>query len=103
VVTLQINIHNMDVASPKQLIDPPERVFTSDTRAKSVTLRGKLTLEDGFQHHAQRRLNNPVLNSRYPKWTQFLAPRFGDVVPPDRLRQIVAASQSFTQTFQIHI
>ena len=93
----------MGVSGLEQFIHAPQRVLASHARTEAVALCGEGSLENRFQHHAQRRLDHPVLDGRYAQGAQLLASRLRDVVPPDRLGPVNAGSQAFVQPCQVRV
>src|SRR6266567_150277 len=100
-VALEVDIDDVDVTSLEQFHHPPQRVLTSPFGAKAVAVRSEVPLEDGFQHHAKRRLYHPVSDRGYSQGTLLSTPQLGNVVPSDSLRPIVASSQLLAQALEI--
>ena len=74
-VALQVGVNHMDVSRLQQFIHTSQRVLTPHARPKAVALCGEVPLVDRFQHHAQCRLDHPVLDGRDSQWTHLLASR----------------------------
>ena len=102
-VATQIGVDHGRVPKIDQAIDGLDRIQRILAGAVRILLGLQVGFEDGFKYQHRRRLNNPVLYGRYPKWTQFPASQLRDVVPSDRLRTVGAAFQTRAQTVQVGV
>src|SRR6266481_5572402 len=102
-VALQISIDDEHRTVLQQLVDPPQGILAAPAGAEAVAVGREVPLEDRFQHHPQRRLNYPVSHRRYAERPLLRAPRFGNVVPANRLRPVLARPQPLAQPTQIVI
>jgi len=102
-VALQIGIDDMRVPGLQEFVHPPQRVLAAPSGAEAVAVLSEVLLEDRFEHHSQGRLNYSVAYGRYPQRTLLLTSRFGNPVPSDRLRPVLARAQLLAQAPQVGV
>ena len=79
------------------IIHLAQRVFATPSGAKAEAAGGEFLLEDRLDDVADRGLHHSVADGGNPQGPLLVAPRFGDVHPPDRLRFVGTAAQRLGQ------
>ncbi len=96
-IAFQIGVHDMHVAGLQQLIDSPQRVFATSSRAKSVAVFCEVTLEDRFDDVHNRRLHDPISHRRNAQRSRLRGARLGNVNASNRLRAVRVRLQRVRQ------
>ena len=90
-----IGIHHVRVASAEESFHFTQCVFASPPRAESITVTDKDILEDGFDHHPQCSLNDPVSHTGYSQRSLLLAAGLINICSANRSRSIASCAQGF--------
>src|SRR5438128_2182213 len=89
-VSFYIDVHDVQMAASQQFIHSPQRIVATAPGSKAVALRGKLTLEDGFNHHSERALHHAVAHGGDSQRSLFRTTGLRDPYPFDWLGLIDA-------------
>ena len=102
-IRLKVRVHNMDVVRTQQGRDPAQRIFRAPSRSKPITVRGEVPFVDRFQYQAEGRLHDAISHRWNPERAAFLRARFGNPVPPNRVRPVGPGAQRVGQRGQMRV
>src|SRR5208337_3634105 len=94
-VGFYVGIHHVRVASAKESFHFTQCVLASPPWAESITVTAKDILEDGFDYHPQRSLNDSVTHTGYPQRSLLLAAGLINICSANRSRPIASRAKSF--------
>ena len=96
-VTLNVRVHDPGLSFLEQSFHSFQSRQCSTSGSKPVRVIHKLSFEYRFDHHTDRRLDNPITNHRYPQRSLLSLSRLLDPSPSDRLGPVSPIAQLAVQ------
>ncbi len=100
-VGFEVGIHHVREALSQECTDATKRVLTASPRSETVTMFGKIPLEDRFKDLAQRGLHDSISYRGNPQWTALFLAGFGYPHASDGLWPVGAGPEFRCKLFEV--